>query len=244
MSEILLPLSAKSYYIVNNNYRYNSNYDIIWSFKYSISGYNSISSQLGYTTFLTPLTSTTVTGISAGHYLCTKVSEPSNTVTILSSNQLININPFNIITIAFDTTGMFALSSATRSGLTSPISNTMIIRDITNSIVCVLPLSSTSFSIATSSSQTIRCIYSNGAKTVEVAYKSINDTTYSVLTTVNLPYRIINNNNSDTVCAGISYCSPISSLSGTPCNMLIENMHIEGVRGNTTVETLSFIPLA
>lgn len=240
MSEILLPLSAKSYYIVNTNYRYNPNYDILWSFKYSISGYNPQSSQVGYTTFLTTLTSTTVSAVSGGHYLCTKASEPSNTITILSANQLINVSPLNIITIAFDTTGMFALSSVTRNGLLSPVSNTLIIRDISNRVVCVLPLSSTSFSIATSSSQIIRCIYSNGAQTVEVAHKPDNSTAYSILTTINLPYRIVNPTNLDTVCAGISYCSPISSLSSIPCSMLIENIHIEGVNGNTAVNTLSF----
>lgn len=241
MSEILLPLSAKSYYIVNTN-KYNSNYDIIWSFKYSISGYNS-SSQVGYTTFLTTLTSTAVNGISGGQYLCTKPSEASTNVTILSAGQTISVQPFNIITIAFDSTGMFALSSATRDGVSLPTPNSLVIRDISNKLLCNIPLASTVFAVAPSGSQIIRCIYSNGSNTVNISWKNQTNTTYTTLTSVTLPYRIINTQHADIVSAGISYCSPISSLSSTPCTMIIENMHLEGVRGDNNIEIIAPTPL-
>lgn len=242
MSEILLPASARYYYIVNKNYSYNSNHDIIWSFQYSISGFNEGNSQLGYTTFLTTLSSTT-SNISAGQYLCTKQSGASNSTVVLSSNSVTTVNPFNLITIAFDSTGLFALSSTTRPGLVSVQPNTLVVRGFNSQILCILPLSSTSFTIAPTSAQTIRCIYSNGAQTLEIAYRDANTTIYTTLTTVSLPYRFINTANIDSVSCGISYCSPISSSSLSSCKMLLHNMHIEGVRGNTSVETISVSPL-
>lgn len=242
MSEILLPASARYYYIVNKNYSYNSNYDIIWSFQYSISGFNEGISQLGYTTFLTTLSSTT-TNISAGQYLCTKQSGIANSVVVLSGNTVTAVNPFNLVTVAFDSTGLFALSSTTRPGLTSVQPNTLIVRGFNSQILCILPLSSTSFTLAPTSTQTIRCIYSNGAQTLGIAYRGSNTTTYTTLTTVSIPYRFINTGNIDSVSCGISYCSPISSSSLSSCKMLINNMHIEGVRGNTQIEVLTSAPL-
>ena len=212
MSEILLPASARYYYIINKDYSYNSNYDIIWSFQYSISGFNEGISQLGYTTFLTTLSSTTA-NISAGQYLCTKQSGISNSTVVLSSNAVSAVNPFNLVTIAFDSTGLFALSSTTRPGLTSVQPNSLIVRGFNSQLLCVLPLSGTSFSIAPTSTQTIRCIYSDGAQTLEIAYRGTNTTTYTTLTTVSLPYRFINTGNIDSVSCGVSYCPPISSSS-------------------------------
>lgn len=242
MSEILLPASARYYYIVNKNYSFNSNYDIVWSFQYSISGFNEGISQLGYTTFLTTLSSTT-SQISAGQYLCTKQTEATNSATVLSGVTTSTVNPFNLVTIAFDTTGLFALSSTTRQGLTTVQSNTLIVRGFNSQLLCVLPLSSTSFTIAPTSTQTIRCIYSNGAQTLEIAYRDSSTTVYTTLTTVSIPYRFINTTNIDRVYCGISYCSPISSSSLSSCRMILNNMHIEGVRGNTNVETIEVDPL-
>lgn len=236
MSEILLPASARYYYIVNKNYSYNSNYDIIWSFQYAISGFNEGTSQLGYTTFLTTLSSTT-SQISAGQYLCTKQTEATNTVNILSGTTISTANPFNLVTVAFDTTGLFALSSTTRPGLTSVQPNTLVVRGFDSSLLCILPLSSTSFTIAPTSTQTIRCIYSNGAQTLEIAYRAASTTQYTTLTTVPIPYRFINNN-ADIVSCGISYCSPISSSTLSSCKMLLTNMHIEGIRGSTSAEII------
>lgn len=243
MSEILLPASARYYYIIDKNYSYNSNYDIIWSFQYSVSGFNQGTSQLGYTTFLTTLSSTT-SNISAGQYLCTKQSEATNSITVLSGTTVSTANPFNLVTVAFDTTGLFALSSTTRPGLTSVQPNALIVRGFNSQLLHVLPLSSTSFTIAPTAAQTIRCIYSNGAQTLEIAYRDSSTTTYTTLATVALPYRFINSGNVDSVSCGISYCSPISSSSLSSCKMLVNNMHIEGVRGNTLVEVLTSAPLA
>jgi len=238
MSEILIPATARNYYLVNKNYSYNSNYDVIWSFQYTVSGFNSGLSQLGYTTFLTTLSSTT-SYISAGQYLCTKQSETQNSVTVLSGTTTSNVNPFNLVTIAFDSTGLFALSSTTRPGLTAVTANSLVIRGYNSQLLCVLPLSSTSFSIAPTSTQTIRCIYSNGAQTLEVAYRDNTTTVYTTLTTVSIPYRFINTSNVDRVYAGISYCSPISSSSLSSCRLILNNMHIEGSRNKTAIETIA-----
>jgi hypothetical protein len=238
MSEILLPVTARNYYLVNKNYSYNSNYDVIWSFQYTISGFNSGLSQLGYTTFLTTLSSTT-SYISAGQYLCTKQSETQNSATVLSGTTTTTVSPFNLVTIAFDSTGLFALSSTTRPGLTSVTPNSLVIRGYNSQLLCVLPLSSTSFSIAPTSPQTIRCIYSNGAQTLEVSYRDNTTTEYTTLTTVSIPYRFINTSNVDRVYAGISYCSPISSSSLSSCRLLLNNMHIEGSRNKTDIETIA-----
>jgi len=238
MSEILIPATARNYYLVNKNYSYNSNYDVIWSFQYTVSGFNSGLSQLGYTTFLTTLSSTT-SYISAGQYLCTKQSETQNSATVLSGTTTSNVNPFNLVTIAFDSTGLFALSSTTRPGLTAVTANSLVIRGYNSQLLCVLPLSSTSFSIAPTSTQTIRCIYSNGAQTLEVAYRDNTTTVYTTLTTVSIPYRFINTSNVDRVYAGISYCSPISSSSLSSCRLILNNMHIEGSRNKTAIETIA-----
>ncbi len=57
-TDIILPDSARYYTFIETKKKFNSNYDITWSFQYKLpqSGIrNSSTYQLGFTTFLTPI---------------------------------------------------------------------------------------------------------------------------------------------------------------------------------------------
>lgn len=216
---LLLPGSSKYIGFVDDKKDYNLNWDVVWSFTYALTG-----SQHGFCTFLT-----TNPGLTAypGHYL----GYP-----LLSS----------VIGIAFDSTGYFALSTSIRSGVprSGIKSNSLIIRDSTNSVIFNEALSSLDSRFILSSAiktyQTLRFRYSNAGKKLYVDYKT-SDYDFRNLASVTVSSLQISDNT--IVYPGFSFCSPISSVSIDPSKMFLTNFHVNGSIESPTYEVIPMIAL-
>lgn len=239
-ADITLPANAKYFSFKNTQNKYNPNYDITWSFMYNIS--NVSSAQQGIATFVTPL-SVVPTDVIPGQYLCTKVSEATSTFQFSSGNTTFTRNPYNIITVAIDTTGYFALSSGVRPGIdiTAAVSNSLVVRSFNNEILYNQPLPA-SFNVD-NTVNIIRCRFSNPEETLYVDYRTTDNTSFSAIAAIPLNFKIYNPNNNDLVYTGISFCSPLSTSNTATASLILYNFHSEGVSGNTSVETVTAAPL-
>lgn len=242
----LLPINAKYFGFIDTNRTYNPEYDIVWSFQYAISG-----TEAGFATFLT--NSPPNSGLFPGQYLgCTSTIAFLNTeggdIITTESDEPIEIDggiSFNTaFSIAFDSTGLFALSSEYRTGVTRDLvkPNSLIIRDGSNNIALNAQLSAlnTRFCLLSSAKRysTIRIRYTNMSN-VRVDFKLDGDTNYTNLTSVYLP---VNTTTFSAVNIGFSYSSPVSSTTN-PSVLFFKNFHTEGVTTGTTVETVPFVSL-
>tara|TARA_R110001583_G_scaffold82079_2_gene218209 strand:- start:1155 stop:2045 length:891 start_codon:yes stop_codon:yes gene_type:complete len=275
LPEIDLPAYARFYNFIETKKSFNSNYDIVWSFQYklpstSLSGSAWPKTQAGFTTFLTTLTSPTSS--LPGQYLGDSDSsllsgvelftQSSNVVFTEGSTAILVSQAAlsgNIVKIAFDTTGLYALSGRNnRTGVsyynTHP--QAFIIRDFNNNVVCNVPLSTmnTTFSsLSTDEFRTLRFRYANIGRKLHIDFRESTTTTFTPLTTFNLGYSIGNFDDLDNVYCGFSYCTPISdgggpgvggeALSAGP--FFLKDFHIEGFQGGTVLtETLTSEPLS
>lgn len=242
----LLPANAKYFGFIDTNRTYNPEYDIVWSFQYAISG-----TEAGFATFLT--NSPPNSGLFPGQYLgCTPTIQYLNTesgeVLMTESEEPIELEggiAFNTaFSIAFDSTGLFALSSDYRTGvaLSQVRPNSLIIRDGSNNITLNTQLSAlnTRFCLLSSAKRysTIRIRYTN-MKNVYVDFKLDGDTNYTTLTSVSIP---VNTTTFSAVNIGFSYSSPVSSMTN-PSVLFFKNFHTEGLSTGATVETIPFTPL-
>jgi hypothetical protein len=219
-SDISLSSNAKYFGIVDYKKPYNLNWDVVWSFTYALTGI-----QHGFCTFLT--TSPTITGLPGQYLGC-------------------NNNNF-ILSIGFDSTGYFALSSPLRSGILLPEvkPNSLIIRDSLNKVVFNERLSSLNTDFILSSSiktyQTLRFRYSNAGRKLNVDFK-LDDEKYSNITSLSISSLNITDN--FIVYPGISFCSPVSGLNIQPSTMFLKNFHTQGEIKDPSYETVSFTPLS
>jgi hypothetical protein len=256
-SDVTLPTNAKYIAFVDEKKNYNPNYDIIWSFQYAISGSNTgiFRKECAFATFLT--SSTPSVSAIPGHYLGYSGNTPlsaflldENGDYVLSEDSeriILEGNSENDgligLCIAFDTSGLFALSSSSRPGvgLNNIKRNSLIIRDINDNITLYEELSNIdpAFTILSSSKvyKTLRFKYTNTDK-LTIDYKMEGSNTFVELTSVNI------NSNSDSIshfCPGFSYCSPVSSLASIrTANLYLKNFHVQGTENLTTVETIPF----
>ena len=232
--DILLPPNAKKFGFVDTRYPYNSHWDINWSFSFALTG-----SEHGFTTFLTTITE--VLSTDGGQYLGVLplnynfpyiLSEDGE---ILLDNKYFpilyddpDIIPITLLSIAFDTTGKFALSAGGNPGL--PIGeikpNSLTIRDYKSDIIFHAELSSLSTEFFLTSStpvfQTLRFRFANSGNKLSIDYKQ--NTNFILLTSI--PIRIPVETN-DIVYPGFTFCSPISSLS-EPSTLYLKNFHTQG----------------
>ena len=240
--DVLLPADSRYYYYRNNN-TYNSNYDIVWSMKYQLSG--DVTKQLGIVSFITPATNTL--SVIPGHYLCTQSQAQSgnNIISLKTTSSSFTARPLNVVSVAIDSTGYYALSTNIRSGIGASAlsSKSLIVRDYYNNIIHNSQLSSSGFAFTTQP-QTIRYRYSNAAQTLTVDYRDGDDMEYTNIASISLPFRIINNSNTDNIATGFTFCSPISTSSTNQfVNMIINNYHVEGTSNNTAVNTITSAPI-
>jgi hypothetical protein len=247
--DIILPGNAKYFGFIDPKLEYDSNWDINWSFQYSIVG----TQQHAFCTFLTTLSS----AISAlpgqylgylgnaeylldenGEYILTEDGERILLET--SSDQ----EATGILAIAFDSTGLFALSSSTNPGvgLSQIKENALIIRDNEYNVIFNECLSSlnTNFIFASSVKhpQTLRFRFSNGNK-ISIDFKT-ETTEYINLTSVSVDYNL---EAFDKVYVGFSYVSPVSSATATPSTLYLKNFHTQGNTSDPTIENTVFSPL-
>tara|TARA_R110000824_G_C15055212_1_gene661896 strand:- start:16 stop:912 length:897 start_codon:yes stop_codon:yes gene_type:complete len=268
---VTLPANARYYNFVETNKSFNSNYDITWSFSYyfpasSIQSHNNY--QLGFATFLTSLSST----ISAlpGQYLggqdpsvwLNSLNTEAGEALLTESSEIIRLENFELsgtlVKVAFDSTGLYALTG--RSGQWAPSGDglrpgvgletdcfreALVVRDFDHNVVANAPLSSMSTSFSTLSTNTFRTLrfrYVNLGRKLHIDSRESDTTTYSLLTTINLSYRLANVTNLDNVYVGFSLCTPISARQTGPGyalsagNFYLRNFQIEGYEG-ATVQT-------
>ena len=276
---VTLPDNARYYNFVQTNKSFNSNYDITWSFSYyfpasSIQSHNNY--QLGFATFLTSLSAP----ISAlpGQYLgdqdpsiwLNSVNTEGSEALLTEGSEIIRLENDALsgvlVKIAFDSTGLYALTG--RSGQWAPSGDgirpgigleedcfreALVVRDLDHNLVANAPLStmSTSFStLSTDTYRTLRFRYVNLGRKLHIDSRESNTTTYSLLTTINLNYRLNNSSNLDNIFVGFSFCTPISTenYALSARNFYLRNFHIEGHEGSTvktetvTTPLLSVVP--
>lgn len=249
--DILLPANAKKFGFVDTRYPYNVHWDINWSFAFALTG-----TEHGFSTFLT--TNPNVLSAEGGQYLGvlpTTYIYPyilsENDETILDeTNQPVlydDIGLFgSLLTIAFDTTGRFALSAGGNPGvgIDNIKANSLIIRNDTNDIILYEHLSSLSTDFFLTSSipvyQTLRFRIANSGKKLSIDYKK--ETNEFVLLTsipITIPVEAMN----IVTYPGFTFCSPVSSLS-TPSTLFFKNFHTQGNTSPPTYDIRPFTPLS
>jgi hypothetical protein len=226
-SDILLPVDAKFYSFVDLTNTYNIESDVVWSFKYQIIP-NSVTSQHGFTSFLS---TSAQPSAWKGHYIGARESSAPN-----------------LLSVAFDSTGLHALSSVEMPGDSWSDIHTggaLIIRDYQNELVANIPISElpAGFSIESDEFQTLRFRYSNSYKKLFIHYHNEQTTDFTELTTIEFDYSL-DDIISDATGCGFSFCSPISSsVSGDESTFMLQDFHVEGNSSEMTIETLPTTPL-
>lgn len=246
--DVLLPSNARYVAFVDEKKNYNPNYDIIWSFQYAISG-----NEGGFATFLTS-TKPALSSIP-GHYLGYSGTVPLSGFLLDENGNYVLTDDYERIIlegnnqndsilglcIAFDSTGLFALSSNTRSGvgLSNIKRNSLIVRDYNDNVTYYNELSNinSQFKILSSgkSYKTMRFKYTNTDK-LTIEFKLDGSTVFTELTSININF---DPNSSSILRPGFSYSSPISSLNA-PGVLFLKNFHTQGTENQTTVETVQF----
>ena len=151
-----------------------------------------------------------------------------------------------ILAIAFDSTGLFALSTTDNSGvgMSNVIPNSLIVRDSNDKVVCNVALSSldTSFFLASSnkSYQTLRFRLASAGRKLFIDYKTEN-TKYKPLTSLDVSISPLSH---PVLYPGFTFCSPISSSSIMPSTIFLKNFHVQGNTNPPTLETTPMTPLS
>lgn len=226
-SDVFLPLNAKYFGFVQEDKPMNLNWDITWSFSFALTGV-----EHGFCSFLTsdPSLADGIPGQYLGYL--------GNTASGYVRNGL--------FAVGFDTTGRFALSSSSNTGVLTPQRkpNSLIIRNYDNRVIMNAPLSSLSTEFILTSSakvfQTLRFRVTNGGKKLYVDFKKDN-TSYIPLTSVSLSGYTLSSNS--VVYAGFTFCSPISSNSTNVSTMFMTNFNVEGTSSLPTTETIPMMSI-
>lgn len=262
----ILPDNAK-YFSCKVDVSYNTNYDVAWSFTYSISG---LQPEYGIGTFLTSITPYLYAGLPyeeyidhvlsnaqgsdnifpnddssdrplPGRYMCTPQTNMSlytPPITVLSGSSTLSFIPYNLISIVIDTTGTCGLSSEFGSGVNTAALSSNALTIRDIANNVIFYQPVSSHIIQPDQKHILRCIYSNSNQTVQVDYRNENNLEYTTIATCKLDYRILNDENIDLIAPGVSFCSPISSMID-PCTLYLYNIHHEGVSNNTETEVLT-----
>lgn len=252
-SDVVLPANAKYIAFVDEKKNYNPNYDIIWSFQYAITG--SAIGECAFATFLTAThpDSSPIPGQYLGYsgnvplsaYLLTEdgeymLTEDSDKIILEGNGETDGLLG---VCIAFDTTGLFALSSNSRPGVSrnNIKRNSLIIRDVNDNLTFYEELSNIDsyFSILSNvkSYKTLRFKYTN-TDSLTVDYKKSDSTEFKELTSIKLNSDLTNLNY---LKPGFSFSSPVSSnISGSVCSLYLKNFHIQGTEKPPTTEIVNF----
>ena len=217
-SDIKLPADARYFTFVERSKKFNSNYDITWSFEYSLPAENIPSPgsyELGFSTFVTNLEAplSSLPGqyigdqdpefILSAHALLTEtplVLKTQNDSTILLEGGILS---GSLVKVAFDSTGMYALSGRDdRPGVDqNDINiNKIVVRDVLHNVRANSPLSTMSnvfTNLSTNSFRALRFRYVNLGQKIHIDFREDNTTNYTLLTTINIEPRLTNFNNLD-----------------------------------------------
>tara|TARA_R100000008_G_scaffold83813_1_gene69741 strand:- start:39 stop:899 length:861 start_codon:yes stop_codon:yes gene_type:complete len=264
-TDIKLPNNAKYFTFVSKKKRFNSNYDITWSFEYKLPSIyinNHNNYQLAFSTFLTNLSAplSSLPGqyvgdqdpeyILSARALLTEVPEvlktESDSTILLEGGILSGM----IVKVAFDTTGLYALTGRDdRPGIKwgEQNRNSLIVRDYEHNIRANSPLSSISSSFSTLSTDTFRTMrfrYVNLGQKIHIDFRESDTTTYTLLTTINLEPRLTFLSNLENVYCGFSFTSPVSTSSSTLSaeHFFLRNFNIEGYEGDEVLTETVITP--
>ena len=242
--------------------KFNSNYDIVWSFEYKLPSINNIEASLdtyevGFATFLTNLSAplSCLPGqyigdqdpeyILSAHALYTEVPEVLKTEGDSSILLEGGILSGMLVKVAFDSTGLYALTGRDdRPGVNDKQTHrdAMVVRDYVHNLRGNAPLStfsSTFTNLSTDTYRTLRFRYVQLGQKLHIDYRDA--TTYTLLTTIELGYRSARLTNLENVYCGFAYSTPISASSTTlaASSFYLRNFNIEGFEGdNITTETV------
>ena len=263
-TDIRLPAGSKYYTLITTNKKFNSNYDIVWSFEYKLPSINNIeaplsSYQVGFATFLTNLAyplcclpgqyigDQDPEYILSAHALYTEVPEVLKTEGDSSILLEGGILSGMLVKVAFDSTGLYALTGRDdRPGVNDKQThrNAMVVRDYVHNLRGNAPLSdfsSTFTNLSTDTYRTLRFRYVNSGEKLHIDYREADTTTYTLLTTIDLGYRTARLTNLSSVYCGFAYSTPISAASTTlaASSFYLRNFNIEGYEGgDVTTETV------
>lgn len=225
-TDIFLPADAKYNGFVQPDKPLNLNWEITWSFTFALTG-----SQHGFCTFLTP--NPALTFGNPGQYL----------------GYLGNTGGFNrsgLFAIGFDTTGLFALSSTSNTGvkLSACKPYSLVIRNYTNEVIFNETLSSlsTDFVLVSSAKvyQTLRFRVTRGGKKLYVDFKKDN-TDYELLASVSLSGYTLSA--SSVVYPGLAFCTPVSGINASASTMFLKNFNVEGQSTTPTEEVVPMVSI-
>ena len=205
---------------------FNANYDIVWSFQYSLCGQSNASA--GFVTFLTE--NSTLTGGGIGRALgCGPSSNYTNTSNVsgVSGHQL---------SIAFDTTGLYSTSGHGFTTNNAASANSLIIRKgNTFTLLSAFQLSGldTNFTLLSTSTvyNTLRFTLTNSAQILKIDV--LRDAEYVNLVEVST-YNTIYNVLSTKYFIGVSYATPVSGNSNKAV-LKIKDFHIQGTTQTPTI---------
>jgi hypothetical protein len=223
-NDVFLPENASYFCLVDNKNKYNPHWDVVWSFTYALSG-----SHQALCTFLT--TSSFPISAYPGHYLSylNKTNKPNGS-----------------LAIAFDTSGLFALSSTSVSGvsLENIKPNSLIIRNneklLYNEYLSDLDPNFI-LSEPTKEYKTLRFRLSNGGKKLYIDYKLDKE---KFKTLLELPLSSFNLEDNPHIFPAISYTSPVSSSSTNNSKLWLKNFHIQGNINDPTYEVVPYEPIS
>lgn len=239
---------------------FNVNYDIIWSFKFSLTG-DTLARQGGFTTFLRKSDNSTLSG-GAGYkalgYLPGESSLVDQNLLTENSDELLTENSVEILTeqleyidsadgildayigVGFDTNGYFALSTLDYNGLDSSTPNSLTIRGGSPlyNLIYTAPLSSlsTEFTLLTTSANYcwLRFRLGDISSRIYIDYRYNDGAQYLPLTSIPLDLTFTD---STRVYVGISYATPLTSSETIDTTLLLKSFTVEGNTITTATST-------
>tara|TARA_R100000900_G_scaffold101945_2_gene79048 strand:- start:3095 stop:3955 length:861 start_codon:yes stop_codon:yes gene_type:complete len=264
-SDIKLPADARYFTFIERSKKFNSNYDITWSFEYSLPAENIPSPgsyELGFSTFVTNLEAplSSLPGqyigdqdpefILSAHALLTEdpvVLKTENNSTILLEGGILS---GSLVKVAFDSTGMYALSGRDdRPGVGSHLINreSLIVRDVLHNVRANTPLSTMSnifSSLSTNSFRALRFRYVNLGQKIHIDFRDDNTTNYTLLTTINIEPRLTNFDNLDNIYCGFSFTTPVSTTNTglSAKDFFLRNFNVEGYEGSDVLTETVITP--
>ena len=264
-SDIKLPADARYFTFIERSKKFNSNYDITWSFEYSLPAENIPSPgsyELGFSTFVTnleaPLSSLPRQYIGdqdpefilSAHAILTEsplvLKTESNSTILLEGGILSG----SLVKVAFDSTGMYALSGRDdRPGVGPNDINrqSLVVRDVLHKVRANAPLSTMSnvfTNLSTNSFRALRFRYVNLGQKIHIDFREDNTTNYTLLTTINIEPRLTNFNNLDNIYCGFSFTTPVSTTNTglSAKNFFLRNFNVEGYEGSDVLTETVITP--
>ena len=229
---------------------YNVNYDLIWSFKFALTG-DALSNEGGFTTFL-KLNNEPLSGggeYNALGYLPgdSSVNDvPINTeseVDIITEDDDVIFSEPSVITtsinglisaflaVGFDTSGYFALSTLSYDGVQLPSSPSLTVRGgyPNYNLLYTTPLStlSTEFTLLSTTVNYcwLRFRLGNVCSKLFVDYRYGDGSSYIPLTSIPVTLQFTD---TTMVKVGISYTTPLTAVDGSKTTLLIKSFTVEG----------------